>query len=242
MSTEWVMPKILVLSVTYSGKDYCLDEWIDNCNLFTYPNYDHIMIDNTDDGGKYLESIRPKLENAGIMCYHTERGDTSREALARSQNLGRRIMLEGDYDYMFSLESDIFPKKNIMEALIRHNQMFISGIYCIGELNNRSRTLCLTVDTENKDTGTIGTVLLSPSQSLDYINKGLKEVSASGMGCTLIHREILEKVAFTYIQGHRAHSDVFFCNSARRLGYMVIADTDVFCDHKNQSWVGFEKR
>jgi glycosyltransferase involved in cell wall biosynthesis len=229
-------PKILVFTATYEGKDYCLDEFIKNIQNFTYPNYEHIVIDNSNDNGRYFSKLKKKLNPLGIKVYRTQRGNTSREALARAQNRAREIFLNGDYDYFLSLESDIFPASNIMEALVWDNKDIVTGLYLIGDNDKGTRLPCITLPWKNPETGTMGSRLITHEQVPEYFQKGLKIVAAGGMGCCLIDREVLERIGFTYIPGHRAHSDVFFFNKAARLGYKVWVDTNLFCGHKNSDW------
>ena len=230
------LPKILIFTAVYDKKDYCLDEFIENCKTFTYNNYEHVFIDNTNDGGAYFESLKKRLEPLGKKVYRVERGNTTREALARAQNFARELCLKGDYDYLMSLESDIFPKKNIMERLIATGRPLITGLYMIGFDHDGTRTPCITIDWKNEKTGTYGSKLLPFENALDYMGKGIKEVAAGGMGCCIMHRGLLEKLGFTYMPGHKGHSDVFFFNDARKLGYKVYVDTDAFCEHKNSDW------
>ena len=228
-------PKILVFTPTYAGKDYCLDKFIQNCKKFTYPNFEHIFLDNTNDQGVYYNKLCRKLKPLGIRVYRILRGNTAREALARAQNKAREIFLEGNYDYLMSLESDIFPASNIMEALIWANKDIVTGLYLIGD-KEKGRTVCVTVPWKNEKTGTMGTQLLPAEDVPQYVNQGLKRVSAGGMGCCLMSRYVVEKIGFTYIPGHEAHSDVFFFNKAMRLGYETWVDTNLTCAHLNSSW------
>lgn len=227
-------PKILVFTPIYSAKDYCLNEFLDNCAGFTYPNYKHIIIDNSTDL-KYFAKLKRKVPKH-IEVLHVKRGNSSREALARAQNKARDIFLAGDYDYLFSLESDIFPGFNIMEALVWDNLDIITGLYLIGDKDKGTRWPCITVPWFNEKTQTWGSQLLPRDQWQDYVKQGIKPVAAGGMGCCLMSREVLEKLAFTYIPGHPAHSDVFFFMKAKRLGYGVYVDTNLFCNHKNSDW------
>ena len=236
------LPKVLVFTPIYADKDYCLDEFIENIQKFTYENREHIVIDNSNDGGKYTEKLKDKLEPLGIKVYHVERGKNSREALARSQNLARKIFLEGNYTYLMSLESDIFPKPNITDALVLDNLDVVTGLYMIGFREKGTRWPCITVSWKNPKTGTYGSRLLKKEEFMDYINKGLKNVFAGGMGCCLMHRDVVEKVPFTYIIGHNGHSDVFWFDDARRAGYPVFVDTDLLCDHKNSDWTKVKDR
>jgi len=230
------LPKVLAFTVTYSGKDYCLDEFIDNIQKFTYTNYEHIVIDNTNDNGEYTQRLKDKFEPLGIKVYHVKRGESSREALAKSQNFARKLFLDGDYDYFFSLESDIFPKPNILDVLVSHGLDIVGGLYMLGFVEDGTRTPCITLDWYNEKTRTYGTRLITPDKFMDYLNKGVKEVAAGGMGATLMYRDVVEKVPFTYIPGLGGHSDVYWCNDARKKGYIITVDTSVLCEHKNSDW------
>jgi len=230
------LPRVLMFTATYDKKDYCLDEWAENVLTFTYKHFDKIIIDNTNDNGEYFEALKTRFEPMGFKVYHVERGNSSREALARSQNLARKIFLEGDYDYLFSLESDIFPKMNIIDALISHNLDIVTGLYMIGSEEKDTRTPCITIPHYIKEKGTWGTRLLKPEEFIEYINQGPKLVAAGGMGCCMMYRDVIEKVAFTYIPGHNAHSDVFFFLDTARKNYLTVVDTDLFCKHKNSEW------
>jgi cellulose synthase/poly-beta-1,6-N-acetylglucosamine synthase-like glycosyltransferase len=230
------LPKVLIFTPTYSGKDYCLDEFLENCKKFTYSNKEHIIVDNTEDDGQYFEKLKAKAEPQGIKVFRVSRGNNSREALARAQNFGRKYFLEGDYDYFLSLESDIFPGYNIIDALVLHGLDIVTGLYLIGNVEQMTARPCITVLRENKQTGTMGTRLLEPEEFSEYINQGVKEVQAGGMGCCLIYRDVLENIAFTYVPGLKKHSDVYFFNDARKLGYLVCVDTTLACKHLNSDW------
>lgn len=230
------LPKVLIFTPTYAGKDYCLIEFLESAKRLTYKNKEHIIIDNTNDGGVYFKRLQEVCEPYGIKVYHVERGSNSREALARAQNLARKLFLEGDYNYMFSLESDIFPKPSILDRLVAHGLDVVTGLYMIGDKATFTARPCITVSRKNPKTGTYGTRLLEPEEFMEFINKGPKEVMAGGMGCCLMHRNVLEKVRFTYIPGLMKHSDVYFFNDARKAGYPVVVDTNLVCDHQNSDW------
>ena len=235
-----MLPKTLIFTITYSGKDYCLDEFIENAQKINYPNYKHIMIDNTADGGVYYNKIKEKLEPLGIEVYRTERGNNSREALARSQNFARDYALENNYDYMFSLESDIFPPHDIIQNLIGSGKRVITGLYFIGTKN--LKVPCITLLKFNNTLGAWGTRLLAVDEFNAYIRNGVKQVAAGGFGCCLIERAVFEKIEFYYDSRLSGHSDVYFFNDCFRNKIYVYVDTDIVCEHKNSEWSDVEDR
>jgi len=133
-----MLPKILVFTPIYDGKEYCIDEFIGYAEKLSYPNMKHIFIDNSQ-----TSDFSKKLEGKGLTVYRVDRGSNSREALARAQNFARRIALDEDYDYIFSLESDIMCQPDILQRLIKHGKDVVSGLYEIGELG-KIRFPCIT--------------------------------------------------------------------------------------------------
>ena len=53
-------PRILVGCPTADVKDYCLEKYIKAVKSLTYPNYDVLIVDNSEDNN-YLEKIKKHL-------------------------------------------------------------------------------------------------------------------------------------------------------------------------------------
>ena len=58
-----MQPAILIACPTYQGMKYCINEFIQRLNQLTYPNYDILIVDNSNtlDYYNYLKII--KLDN-----------------------------------------------------------------------------------------------------------------------------------------------------------------------------------
>jgi len=227
--TKIKYPRVLVFTITYSGKDYVYDMWKESAKKINYPNYDHLIVDNTDDDGTYAS----KLEK-DFWTIKTERGNNSREALARSQEVARRIAVEKGYDYFLSLESDILVTPTIIQDLIGNAKEYVGALYFIGDKDNRIP--CITVPQKHEKTGLIGSRLIDKSETSKYYRKGLFNVNNCGLGCTLVRREVFEKIQFTYYPNLRTHSDAFFANDAWNAGFRVYVDTDIVLEHHNIPW------
>ena len=224
-----MIPKVLVFTVTYDKKDYCFDEFITQLD-FSYPktHYRHVWVDNSDDGGVYAK----KLESYGFEVIKTPRGNNAREAVTRSQNIARKIALEEGYDYMLSIESDMFDiPKNIIQHLIGRAKHVVGCYYTIGD--DKVRKPCITVN-KQLDNGMIGHRLLSLEEGQQLINHGgLHNIVNCGLGCTLIKREVFEKVAFKYFPNLKPFSDAFFANDVIVSGFKTYVDVEVVLEHKN---------
>jgi len=224
------IPKVLVFTITYEGKDYILDKFLEHAKNIDYPkdSYKHIFIDNS----KGLEYYN-KLKALGLEVYHVQRGANTREALARSQNFARKKMLDGDYDYALSLESDLLIKPDSLQKLIADGKDVVGALYMIGD--EGYRLPCITV-TKKHDNGLIGSRLLDKEEVPDYLNNGLLPVNNGGLGCTLIKRKVLERIPFYYYPELKNHSDGFFANDVWKRGFRVYVDSDLILEHHNVPW------
>lgn len=232
-------PKVLIFTPIYKAKDYCLDEFVENAQKLTYSNYEHIFVDNSDTKQYYYE-LKQRLEPKGYKVFHVNRGNNSREALARAQNFARRYMLEGDYKYFFSLESDIFPPENAIEELMKYVVPVVTGSYLIG--TKKFKLPCITIAEFNEELGAWGSRLLKRDELPQYTDKGLVRVQAGGMGCALIHRRVISKFKFTYDPRFQGHSDIYFFNACFNNKIPVFVNTSLHCRHENSDWSKVEDR
>lgn len=229
------IPKVLIVTTTYDKKDYCFEEFWDKASKIDYPNKRHIFIDNS----KSLDYVET-LQKRGLEVFHVERGNNSREALARSSNFGRKVCLEEGYDYMFMLESDVMVQPDIITKLMTHCKDVISGLYYIG--NEDPRVPCITLPEYKNNIRAFGTRLLFMSEWADYFMNGLKQVAAGSFGCCLVHKNVLEDIKFYYDPRLKGHPDIYFFNTCFEKKIPVWVDTNIICQHKNISWNLVEDR
>lgn len=231
------LPKVLVFTVTYEGKDYALEQFLEHANKLTYPNMRHIFIDNSKKD-KYFR----KLLSLGLDAYRVDRGNNSREAIARAQNLARQIAIDEGYDYLFSLESDIMAPPDIIQDLMKSGTDVITGLYFIGDKTKGVRVPCITLPKYIEEGAYFGTRLLTQEELPNYVRNGVQRVQAGGMGCCLIYRSVFEKIRFIYEIGLKGHSDIYFFNDCFGKNVPVFVDTDIVCDHENVPWTLVEDR
>lgn len=226
-------PKVLVAAPTYDGKDYVFHRWLKHVKSLTYPNYDVLVVDNSK-GKTYVN----KLKRRGVRnVVHVRRGKNSREAVARASNYIMQKVLRGGYDYWMSIETDVFPPKDVIQRLMRHNVPVVGTIYEIGYHNskNQPRRPCLfkTVTGEN---GT-KTINLPPEEGYKYVNNGLQKIHGTGLGCTLIKRWLLEFIGgFWWDDRWLKHPDVYFFMDVHNAGIQAYVDGNIVCPHYNSRW------
>lgn len=225
------LPKVLIFTAVYEGKEYCLADFMNEAAKINYPNKRHIFIDNSK-----TDTFYKKLKEWGLDIHRIERGANSREAIARSQNYARKIAIDEGYDYLFSLESDIMCPKDIVQDLMRHGKDVTTGFYYIGNREKGVRVPCITLSKFNKTIGAYGTRLLAREEFEAYTNQGLKQVQAGGMGCCLVHKRAFKRVAFTYDPRFTGHSDIYFFNDMFKRKIPVFVDTNIYCEHENSLW------
>ncbi|MDD5133674.1 MAG: hypothetical protein PHD81_00830 [Candidatus Nanoarchaeia archaeon] len=214
-------PKILVGCPTSNHKEYCLKEYVNGVKSLSYPNYDILIIDNSEEENYYkklkeqLPTIRDKwMENA-------------RDRIVHSRNLLRKKVLEENYDYFLSLEQDVIPPKDIIERLLKHNKKIVSALYF--KLGNDNKTLLPLVLLEDKDSE--GKTCYRRATLIEVEQNKLLNVACPGLGCVLIHRSVLGKIEFRYDKEQKGFDDVFFCKDAENNGFKIYCDTSIKCKH-----------
>ncbi len=228
--------KILISVVTYEGKDYVWDKFINNLNNLNHQNYDVLIVDNSKNDD-YFSVLQKRINKSNFIIKHVSRGLTSREAHARSLNCIRDYFLENNYDYLLNIESDLLPPRDIIKNLLAHNKLVVGSLYNIGFYNNNEEPLRPCLFNVRKPKGILETYNLPSNEGFAFFGNGLVKVHGMGIGCVLIHKQILEKFKFWfYIDNKIKHSDVLFYMDLRNNGYDVFVDTDYLIPHYNKDW------
>lgn len=116
--------KVLVGCPTYSGKEYCLKEYIAGINSLLYKNFDVLLVDNSKDESffKKLVEISENWESKKSQRLFLKRlpfaSKEPRNAIVLSRNFLREYVLKNGYDYFLSLEADVIPPVDVIERLL----------------------------------------------------------------------------------------------------------------------------
>lgn len=225
-------PKVLIAIPTYAGKDYILRQCIQCVKNFTYPNFEYMIIDNTEDMKYFL-----KLRREGFKSElrHVDRGGNSRQALCNAQNLARQKCLDEGFEYLLFVECDLLPPPDTIQRLIAHNVPVVGVLYLLG--TGTIKRPCIFLKEYKKDQLCMGTRLLKPEEYTEYYNKGLKKVHGTGLGTTLIRRDIVNRFIFWYDERFtEKHSDVYWYMDLDNNGIPVYVDTDFMIEHVPSQW------
>jgi hypothetical protein len=234
--SEYYIPKVLLACPTYEGKNYAIHEWMDSVKNLNYVDYDILIVDNTNDNGKNAQWIRETFDVEVIHHYNPKAKDL-KYLMAECQEIIRKRVMTGGYDYLFSLESDVIPpNKNIIQTLINHDKWVVSAMYEIGPKGYSFLLLQhlkkITLD---------GVEQLAPAQMThpmiaNFIDGTVKKIHACGVGCCLIHKGIFDYIKFRIDDKIGVHADSIFYMDLSNKGISAYADTSLICKHLRGNW------
>lgn len=217
------MKKVLVGCPTSFHKEYCLEQYANAVKNLTYKNYDVLLIDNSPDD-IYLNKIRNYGINALKGPYH----EGARDRIVASRNLLRKYAIDNNYDFLLSLEQDVIPPLDIIECLLSHNKKAISGIYFARNIVNNNVELIPLAYKEVPTKEDLPSMRPLNEQELLHGPKLIKIISC-GLGCVLIHRDVLKEISFRYELN--TFDDRWFCIDLFNKKIELYCDVSVKCKH-----------
>jgi FkbM family methyltransferase len=133
-----------------------------------------------------------------------------------------------NYDYLFSVDSDIAFPPDTLKRLLAHDRDMVSGLY----IQRKHGQHILEIYEHNG----FGGVINIPYEKIR--DRGLIEIAGCGFGCVLVKSEVFRTVGYPQFEYHsaldHAHTiseDNDFCRKARDRGFKIWADTDIQCRH-----------
>lgn len=233
MSTKSKIPKILVAAPQADIKNYCFLDWYLNIKKFLHPesHIDIFLADNSDteENAKYIESF-----GIGVK-WIPKKGRGIIEVMAECHQICLDEAIKGGYDYMLHLETDIFPKANIIEKLITHNKPITCGLYHIFDGGYREPMLRLI---EAKNSGYMRAYGIQIEQGR-YLDGKLLQVYSGALGCCLIRKDVFNRIKFRSVEGEKQHPDTWFAVDMYEQNIPIYVDTQALCDHYSKSWGTF---
>jgi len=223
-------PKVLVFAPISQVKDYCLPQWLEHISNLTYENYHVYLVDNSDDSNffkKYADSF-PNID----YSWYNPKGLRSQDFIAQSQEKGRQYAINGKFDYIMSIECDVFPPLDVIERLLNHKNDVVCGIYQWGFGDNRKPLIQVAehFDTHFQNRN------MQFDEAYHFVDGTTKDIFHAGIGCALISAKVFYKIFFRSEQDSDAHSDTWFAFDCWMRNFNIVADTSVFCLHDNQAW------
>lgn len=225
--------KIMVCAPQHSSKMYAWNDYYDAISRFTHPNVQIYLSDNSEDETN-ANFIR--LSNIDCGWNKPKEGESVFDRIVNSHKDCREKFLKSDCDYMLHLETDVIPPIDVIERLLCHEKHVVSAMYEVG--NGSSRKLMIQpIEPVHRNVRDFRCVDYADVEEPLILNGFLQRVFASGLGCTLIRRDVLSSIDFRIEQNNfGASADTYWANDLFVNNIPMYVDTSVFCRHLNQSW------
>ncbi len=246
---------------TYSGHSYCRQRFADRLKEICDPK-DVLIVWNGEnlwgfDDFKVI-TIENKKDESNVDLL------ARKQNYIRSEFLKR-----GSYTHLLLLESDNIPSKDVIEKLATHKKDIVTAMYLVkvaeGDVVPTPQAAIDWAKKNNKpqaDTiflmnqkiiptlwGIFNSSLFdSPRVRMwtveDWFNykiegHSLVPIYSGGVGCTLISRKVLAKLAFdTKLPTQKQQlTDFVFFSQAHKMGYEAFVDLDCLCQHLHIDWL-----
>jgi hypothetical protein len=222
-------PKVLIATPTSIYKDYVFLDWYTWVSNLTYNNYEILICDNSRDISYYN-----KLKSLGVPCIHVSPiGKTPRQFMCQSLMKLRDYFLKNNFDIFVSLESDVIPPRNFIEKLISDHKQVVSApfFYDFGEKSNI--LLWYFKQTDDKKFETHKANLL---EGIMFMDGKVKQIFQSGIGCTMISKEIIKKIPFRWDLSKPEFADSWFFMDMMKQKINNYLDTSFICKHYSSNW------
>ena len=147
-------------------------------------------------------------------------------------NRARDTVLAGDYDALLTVEADMLIPPDTLQRLAAVDADVAYGLYC-SRHNRRGRP-----DGHKWLAFQYASAAASISWSAHPASAirrkvwgKVKETHGLGFGCTLIHRRVLERVAFRTHPTHAVSNDWMFSLDCQAHGFRQAHDFGLLCGH-----------
>jgi len=228
-------PRVLVGCPTSDSHAYCLDEYMKTLFSLNYPCYDILIADNSKS-----DEYKKKIGEYGVEVIKIPYHPSVLKRIVDSRNALRQYALDKGYDYLLSLEQDVIPPLDVIQRLLEGNQKVISGLY-FGFTNKyefpdiKPGTVVMPVaykffsDDEKAKEPEMQALRRFGSEEVNPPRR--VSVRMNGLGCMLIHKEILKKIPFRYEEGKPNTDDRYFSDDVFKLKIPQVLDTSIRCKH-----------
>lgn len=230
------MNNILLAAPISEYKNYVLPQWLNHlCTL--QGDFDILLVDNSKNPD-YTETLKQysviqQLNNSTILRVDPE-NKTAQQFILESRQAIRDYFLKGNYTHLFSLECDVFCPADTIPRLLGHNLPIVSGWYFVGQ---GAASYPLFVNANILPGAKVFNIFVCGFiESFLTITGRLMPTIGNGIGCSLIKRDVIQKIPFRININDVGFDDSFFNQDLWLKGIQHFCDTSLFCDHKNLDW------
>lgn len=174
-----------------------------------------------------------RLEHDGPMTLIMQRDnphEDGRENVLHQYQRGRNLFLQGDYDAMLIIESDIVPPSDALQKLIALDADCAYGVYRFRKTNIINIFERYPDKNGNLPRNEGESLSLHPAKLAQARRDGVTKCSGAGLGCVLIKRHVLERFEFWH-EDQGGHCDTYFNRDVLQAGMVQLADMTIICGH-----------
>jgi hypothetical protein len=185
-----------------------------------------------------VDSVNAQVSTAEyqhVISWHNPYPEGDLRNVTEQMNHGRELVLEGGYDAMLSVEHDMLIPPDALQKLIECEAPVVYGVYVFRHgvpiLNAYEKY-------PHPSTNVGESLTLKPKKLANLMKQVVVEVSGIGFGCTLIQRDVLERIPFRHREGDTGGSDVEFAMDCLKYDIRQLAHFGVVCGHWNGAkWI-----
>lgn len=201
--------------------------------LIAVPTYENIYPDT-------FKSIYDLDKGGNEVCFDFFRGYD----VANARNAIARYTLDNGFDYVLMVDNDEVLPKDALVNLLETEQSYKVGHcmvvgYCLsrpsGAANTNGRTTVFKFG--GKDYVVKDAYTGKELKQFRDEGKNRIQIRGSGLGCALIHRDILDKMQYPWFKwclygnGTQLSEDLYFCEKFGEIPAPIFVDTRVSCGH-----------
>ena len=132
--------------------------------------------------------------------------------------------LKTDCQWLFWIDDDVVPPPHALWQLLSHDKKVVNGLVPFKEPPYNPNWYLDPIYDKSRDTWTYEGFYNPPSDKL-------VEIASAGLACSLIHREVIEKMEYPYFTLDAAAEDHSFWRKVKDAGYQLYGDPTVQCIH-----------
>ena len=117
-------PKVLIGGPVSKNHEYATDDFIKSLKELNYPNFDILLIDNSDSDDFY-NNFKDKVS----MIRDGSQFSSIKKRMVYCRNLMRKKVLDENYDYFFDVDQDVLLPEDALKKLVSNNKEVVTGVY-----------------------------------------------------------------------------------------------------------------
>lgn len=226
-------PKVMVCVPTYAKSAPVAPHLLNGLASQTYKDTTFVFLDTSAASGtayaQLPELIKRLQHETTILRTHTKVGASPHQIVAEAREQLRQHFLKSDADYLFFVDDDIELPPDALEKLLGHEHPAAVGVYLnpmvLREGHDPEVAVCAWVRVPGHQEGVV-----RPLSVVDVLPARIMPVALSGLGCALLHRDIMD-IPFAFDPASTTTEDTPFFIALGKRGVMVLCDTRVKCMH-----------